>query len=341
MAVLEGCSGKSPRRCLTHSLPCGIYSATITTDGKAPAAQQLPPVAVSVGATGAYHMAIALRKINSLSTLAHKANEAHRAAEENASNAVSQAAVCGGYLAQAKEQLHHGDWQPWIEENFEGSRRTAQVYMQIAERKPELAEGAKAQHAAHLSIRDALKQLTPAKGSTEALQSSESNEWYTPLEYVESARKLMGGIDLDPASCEVANRVVRAKKYYTEKDDGLAKLWKGRIWLNPPYGRGDRNESNQEIWSGKLIEQHRSKSVREAVLLVNAVTDRAWFQPLWGYPLCFVEKRISFYTETGVGAQPTHGSAFVYFGSKAKAFVNLYSEFGRCVVPRGRFGEVV
>lgn len=71
----------------------------------------------------------------------------------------------------------------------------------------------------------------------QALTSSESNEWYTPLKYIEAARAVMGGIDLDPASNESAQQWIKAKQFYIKDDDGLHKPWYGRLWLNPPYGR--------------------------------------------------------------------------------------------------------
>src|SRR5690348_1055042 len=54
------------------------------------------------------------------------------------------------------------------------------------------------------------------------------NEWYTPGEYLEYAREVLGGFDLDPASSALANEAVKAAKIYTEADDGLKQAWKGR-----------------------------------------------------------------------------------------------------------------
>jgi hypothetical protein len=48
------------------------------------------------------------------------------------------------------------------------------------------------------------------------------SERYSPAWVVERARRVMREIDLDPASCPMANRVVRAVKIYGRKQDGLA-----------------------------------------------------------------------------------------------------------------------
>jgi hypothetical protein len=47
------------------------------------------------------------------------------------------------------------------------------------------------------------------------------NEWHTPVEYLEMARRVLGAIDLDPATTEAAQRVVKAAKYFTKETDGL------------------------------------------------------------------------------------------------------------------------
>lgn len=57
---------------------------------------------------------------------------------------------------------------------------------------------------------------------------------YTPVEYVESARRVLIVIDLDPASSAEANEIVRAQTFYTVEDDGLSLPWFGRVFLNPP-----------------------------------------------------------------------------------------------------------
>jgi hypothetical protein len=72
--------------------------------------------------------------------------------------------------------------------------------------------------------------------------SSESNEHYTPRAIIEVCRATMGGIDLDPASCELANREnVRAREYYTKVDNGLSRPWSvrgaARVFCNPPGGK--------------------------------------------------------------------------------------------------------
>lgn len=168
-------------------------------------------------------------------------------------------------------------------------------------------------------------------GTPRALQSSENNEWYTPALYIGAVREVLGAIDIDPASNEIANRIVCAKYYYTLADNGFDKSWYGRVFLNPPYGR-ESGESNQSLWSARLIEQYQRGITTEAILLVNAVTDRTWFQPLWDYSICFTDHRIRFYAPEGEFGQPTHGNVFVYFGSNTERFAEVFKRFGPVVM---------
>lgn len=167
-------------------------------------------------------------------------------------------------------------------------------------------------------------------GVPKALQSSASNEWFTPAEYLDAARELMGIIDLDPASNALANEVVQAKRYYSIDDDGLQSDWSGRVWLNPPYGFQD-GRSNQEIWTQRLIQQYTDGITEEAVLLVNANTEAKWFQPLYKYLICLTNHRIRFYNHSGESSQPTQGNAFVYFGPRRQRFIEIFKRFGTVI----------
>lgn len=160
-----------------------------------------------------------------------------------------------------------------------------------------------------------------------------TNEWYTPAKYIEAARAVLGEIDLDPASCAFANRIVGAKQFYTKEENGLLQPWYGRVWLNPPYGRTIQGlASNLEIFTRRLIEQYHLGNVSEAILLIPANTATSWFDVLWQFPICFPKRRIRFVQENG---QPSDGvsfgTCFVYFGLNETKFIEVFSKFGRIV----------
>jgi ParB family chromosome partitioning protein len=156
--------------------------------------------------------------------------------------------------------------------------------------------------------------------------SSESVEWYTPARYIVAARAVLGEIDLDPASCPKANEVVQAKQIYTAADDGLSREWRGRVWLNPPYG-----PKGPGAWCKKLIDEHRAGRVPAGILLVNAATDRKWFRPLLDFVVCVTDHRIKFATPSGTPQQPVYGNAFVYLGDAPDLFVDVFKQFGAVV----------
>ncbi len=161
-----------------------------------------------------------------------------------------------------------------------------------------------------------------------AIFSAESDEWYTPIKYLDSARLVLGPIDLDPASNPKANEFVRAKRIYTIDDDGLSKPWKGSVWSNPPYGK---EAGGMAVWISKLLEEFSAHRMTSGILLVNATTEGGWFQPLWDFPICFTDHRIEFYTPSGTPRSPVSGNAFVYFGADVQAFKREFSQWGPVV----------
>jgi len=154
-------------------------------------------------------------------------------------------------------------------------------------------------------------------GKTHVSNNSGNNEWYTPVEYIALAREVMGGIDLDPASSDIANKTVKAKRYHTVEDDGLAKKWKGRVWMNPPYAAPLIG-----MFCKKLAEEIDAGRVTQACVLVNNATETEWFSELSSRcsAILFPRSRVKFTTPGGdeLGA-PLQGQAFVYFGGNIDA----------------------
>ena len=192
-----------------------------------------------------------------------------------------------------------------------------------------------------------------------AQHSSASNEHYTPEHVVEAARQLMGGIDLDPASCAEANTTVRAAEYYTKEDDGLSLVWNGRVFLNPPGGvmrlddhgfwrevvkkEGAKGAgpgtSAAAIWWAHLLKEWSAKRVTEAVFLgftlevLRTTQQPPCALPVSDFPMCFPRSRLKF-----SGKSPTHANVIVYLPPvparvPVSTFEAAFSGIGAIVVP--------
>lgn len=128
----------------------------------------------------------------------------------------------------------------------------------------------------------------------EALASSESNEWFTPRVYVERVRRVIGDIDLDPASTPAANLVVQARRIHTCEEDALQRHWKAEsVFLNPPYGKV-ANASQAGLFCKYMALEYEHSCFPRGMLLVNSCTGAKWFKVLFAYPICFVDHRIRF-----------------------------------------------
>jgi phage N-6-adenine-methyltransferase len=159
------------------------------------------------------------------------------------------------------------------------------------------------------------------------------NEWYTPAEYLELARAVIGQFDLDPASSEAAQKVVKANKFFTKEDDGLSKEWHGSVWLNPPYAQPLIAEFVE-----KLLEELAAEHTTTAILLTHNYTDTAWFQSAFkeARAICFPRGRIRFEGPKGEIAAPTQGQAFFYFGSDINKFTHHFDKIGSIALPHNR-----
>lgn len=155
---------------------------------------------------------------------------------------------------------------------------------------------------------------------------SDSDECYTPREWIVRVRAVLGTIDLDPASCEAANEVVRAKRFY--KFQGLRRRWKGRVFLNPPY-------SDPGPWVHELIKQYDARDVPEAITLLNSRSSSRWFKALavrfWR---CEPDQRIRFYgPATTPGQTGRLDQVFFYLGTNLELFRATFGDGGRLTPP--------
>ena len=156
--------------------------------------------------------------------------------------------------------------------------------------------------------------------------NSGDHKWYTPSEYIEAARNVLGVIELDPASSPEANEVVKAKVYYTINDDGLQYDWHGKVWMTPPYGRDviDR-------FMTKLAYHIENGDVTEAIVLVNNATETEWFNEIVRFAkvVVFPKSRIKYWNpEIDKLDSPLQGQAFLYVGDNASEFIREFKRFG-------------
>lgn len=159
----------------------------------------------------------------------------------------------------------------------------------------------------------------------------------------------MGAIDLDPASCALANETVQAQWYLTTERvssygqgvqrDGLAVPWgphreqPTRVLLNPPGGALKRNEaglwvpareregkgsgrasSSTGVWWAKLCEEFFAGRVKEAIFvgftLEILMRSQHYGVPIQHFARCYPKTRLEF-TPLDGQANPGAGHANV------------------------------
>jgi ParB family chromosome partitioning protein len=162
--------------------------------------------------------------------------------------------------------------------------------------------------------------------------NSGENEWYTPQCYADAARETMGGIDVDPASSELANQFIKANKYFSVKDNGLTQEWRGNVWMNPPYVQPLVTE-----FCSLLVNKFRSNEIKQACVLVNNATETSWYQNMMPYcsAICFIKGRVQFYDKNGQNSNsPLQGQTILYFGDNLEKFISNFSGFGTILYGR-------
>lgn len=180
-------------------------------------------------------------------------------------------------------------------------------------------------------------------GRMHGKHSHKNPNFMSPAWLTAAARKVLGRIDLDPASDQEANKMIKAKRIFTVTDDGLRKSWSDgrsvKIFLNPPGGlvrtaaaraalpkQLSASRSSAAIWWYKLCTEYAQCDDLEAIFVgfsiellqsCQAFAECERFRHPLEFPCCFPRERISFVTldENGdrrVAGMPGHGNVIVY-----------------------------
>lgn len=190
--------------------------------------------------------------------------------------------------------------------------------------------------------------------------SSAKENWGTPSWIAEASRTVLGTIDLDPASSADANKIIKARHYFTKSDNGLARIWRTEedkgwkplgqgasttlgIFLNPPGGKTDDGKSKVKLWWLKMLSQSEGPYFGHGLFLsfsieAAQVTQIGCSKSLLDFPTCFFTRRVDYIDP--VTLKPvkgnTHSSCITYvpgWKDETQQFVEKFREFGKVVVP--------
>lgn len=182
----------------------------------------------------------------------------------------------------------------------------------------------------NVNRKETMTQPNTTAKQTHVSHNSGNNEWYTPANILESARTVLGGFDIDVASNEVAQNLVKAEVFYTKEDSSLDKDWMGSIWMNPPYSAALIKQ-----FCLKLNTEVKKGNTTSFITLTNNATETMWFKDLYEVSSCFclLHKRVKFLDENlkPVNA-PLQGQVVCYLGDNKEGFIREFSKLGNVMI---------
>lgn len=175
---------------------------------------------------------------------------------------------------------------------------------------------------------------TTIKGSPNKGQHSKgSKRWGTPTDYVERARRCMGGIALDPFSEPKFQETVKADRWFGPgspwSEDGLSPSWLlETCFVNPPGGLV------RKAWQ-KLIREWQEGHVTQAIWVGFNIEQLCILADECVHPtdfLClYTRSRIPFVRHDGYQGCPSHANYVVGIGVDGTRFQTEFGNLGRIV----------
>ncbi|QZI86723.1 hypothetical protein SIPHO019v1_60004 [Vibrio phage 82E32.1] len=174
---------------------------------------------------------------------------------------------------------------------------------------------------------------------------------------LERVKRILGDIDLDPASCSTANINVGAKQFFTKESDSLNREWNGVVWMNHPYGKGekpckklkttgeyrcnknackdrgyhiDHDVPGNTEWVAKFVNEFMIGNITKAGCITFASTSENWFRPLYNFHQVWLYDRVAFVDKGGnEGKQTTKGSVLTFMGVNKQDLEREFADIGK------------
>ena len=164
-------------------------------------------------------------------------------------------------------------------------------------------------------------------------KKKKGDENYTPDWFVTPCRDFLGSIDLDFYSCEIANKIIKAKKFYTKENSALDRdLSKyEKKFANPPYSRYLVDKCVDHVL--------KFAGIGETLLLVNTDTSVKWYQramhlcTAYLYPSSRMQFFSPFRDPLDKKKRNRYAQTLFYFGDRPQQFANKFLEFGQIGFP--------
>lgn len=175
---------------------------------------------------------------------------------------------------------------------------------------------------------DAALGLKPKKDPE--FEIDDSDECYTPAEWIDRARRVMGRIGYDPFSCELAQQIVQAERFGTIEDSAFDTEWTDDLWFQPPFS----TELIKDATNKFFVEMEAGR-VTQAIGLTNTCSTSPWWQRIAkaAAVVCFPAERINFLRPIGGGEVAVQkgnraDQTFFYFGPSPHVFEYEFGEVG-------------